>query len=184
MVRIWLEKAVIGLNLCPFSKSVHVRNRIRFAVSQAGDPEALTDDLRQELQHLQASDAASLDTTLLILPYVLQDFGDYNDYLDVADALLEEMGLVGELQIASFHPNYQFAGTDPDEISNYTNRSPYPILHLLRESSIEAAISSHPDPDAIYKTNIALLRRLGKTGWEALEIPVPPTPEGADKTKQ
>lgn len=174
-VRIWLEKAVIGLNLCPFAKSVYVRDRIRFTVSQAADLETLTSDLRSELAHLYSSDAASLDTTLLIHPYVLQDFHAYNDYLSVADEVLEQMDLVGELQIASFHPQYRFAGTESDDITNYTNRSPFPILHLLREASVEAAIASYPDPDAIYRNNIALLRRLGKRGWDDLGIPQPPT---------
>lgn len=182
-VRIWLEKAVIGLNLCPFAKSVYVRHRIRFAVSQAITAEALTSDLMQELAHLQSSDPAILDTTLLIHPCVLRDFDDYNQYLDVADAVLDEMGLVGELQIASFHPDYQFAGSAVDDISNYTNRSPYPILHLLRESSIEAAIGSHPDPDSIYQANIALLRRIGKAGWDALDIPTPAFGAGTAEEK-
>lgn len=169
-VRIWLENAVIGLNLCPFAKSVFVRDRIRFTVSQADTIEALTEDLMAELDHLHSSDAANLDTTLLIHPYVLQDFGVYNDYLGVADAVLEQMGLVGELQIASFHPDYQFAGTEADDITNYTNRSPFPILHLLRESSIEMAIATYPDPDSIYRNNMDVLNRLGKAGWDALAI--------------
>lgn len=173
-VKAWLEKAVIGLNLCPFAKSVYVRNRVRFTVSQADNLEALTADLKAELAHLHSSDPAGLDTTLLIHPYVLKDFRDYNDYLEVADTILDEMELAGVLQIASFHPHYQFAGTEADDITNYTNRSPFPILHLLRESSVEAAIAVYPDPDSIYRNNMDLLIKLGKEGWDALGIPHSP----------
>jgi hypothetical protein len=170
-VRIWLEKAVIGLNLCPFAKSVYIRNRVRLIVSEAATPEVLAEDLMKELSALHAADPQQIDTTLLIHPHVLQDFADYNDFLGIADTLLDEMGLTGELQVASFHPDYQFAGTHADDITNYTNRSPFPILHLLRESSIEAAIATYPDTDEIFQSNMETLRRLGLEGWFKLGIP-------------
>jgi hypothetical protein len=168
--REWLEKAVIGLNLCPFAKPVHVADRIRYAVSRAETPEALLVDLLDELRTLAAADPEEIETTLLIHPRVLTDFLDYNDFLGVADAALEELDLVGEIQVASFHPHYQFEGTDPDDIENYTNRSPYPILHLLREASIEEAVASFPDTDRIYKANIETLRKLGIEGWRRLGL--------------
>lgn len=169
-VRTWLEKAVIGLNLCPFAKSVYVRERIRYIVSDANTPDELVHALTEELSTLHAADPQHIDTTLLIHPYVLRDFEEYNDFLGVADVVLEEMGLDGELQIASFHPHYQFVGTQPDDITNYTNRSPFPILHLLRETSIEAAVESYPDPGSIYLNNMETLRRLGPDGWRQLDI--------------
>lgn len=169
-VKSWLEKAVIGLNLCPFAKSVYVRERIRFVVSDATTTDELAHALMDELSLLHAADPRQIDTTLLIHPQVLQDFADYNDFLGVADAILEHMSLSGELQLASFHPDYQFADTDADDITNYTNRAPYPILHLLRESSIETAIADYPDPDSIYENNMETLRRLGLSGWQELGI--------------
>lgn len=168
--REWLEKAVIGLNLCPFAKPVHVAGRIRYAVSQAETPETLLVDLLAELRTLAATDPEEIETTLLIHPRVLADFLDHNDFLGVADAALEELDLVGEIQIASFHPHYQFEGTGPDDIENYTNRSPYPILHLLREASVEEAVASFPDTDRIYKTNIETMRKLGIEGWRRLGL--------------
>ena len=168
--RDWLEKAVIGLNLCPFAKPVHVAGRIRFAVSRAETPEALLADLLTELRTLAAADPEEIETTLLIHPRVLTDFLDYNDFLGVADAALEELDLVGEIQVASFHPDYQFEGTAPDDIENYTNRSPHPILHLLRESSVEEAVASFPDTDRIYKANVETLRKLGLEGWRRLGL--------------
>lgn len=172
--REWLIHAVIGLNLCPFAKAVHAKERIRYVVSEASTLEALCEDLCRELQTLQATDAAELETTLLIHPCVLQDFLDYNDFLDVADALIEDLRLDGDLQIASFHPDYQFAGSSRDAIDNYTNRSPYPILQLLRESSIEQATDTYPDASSIYERNIETLRALGITGIAALGVfPVP-----------
>jgi hypothetical protein len=168
--RAWLEKAVIGLNLCPFAKPVHVAGRIRYAVSQAETPEALLVDLLAELRTLAAADPEEIETTLLIHPGVLTDFLDYNDFLGVADAALEELDLIGEIQIASFHPDYQFEGTAPDDIENYTNRSPHPILHLLRESSVEEAVASFPDTDRIYRANIETLQKLGLEGWRRLGL--------------
>ncbi len=163
--RRWLERAVIGLNLCPFAKSVHVSGRIRYVVSHATTADGLVADLGRELQHLAATDPEVTDTTLLIHPQVLTDFLDYNDFLDVADAALEALKLDEVLQVASFHPQYQFEGTAPDDISNYTNRSPYPTLHLLRHASVDRAVAAFPDASAIFDTNIATMERLGHDGW-------------------
>ena len=164
----WLEKAVIGLNLCPFAKAVHVKNQIRYTVSEATTAEALLNDLVSELKLLIEADPLEVETALLIHPHVLNDFLDYNDFLDIADAALDELDLVGIIQIASFHPHYQFAGTDTDDIDNFTNRSPYPILHLLRETSIERAVEAFPDAAQIFEKNIATLRLIGQAGWNAL----------------
>ncbi|MFT5645081.1 MAG: hypothetical protein ACI83P_002645 [Janthinobacterium sp.] len=166
----WLEKAVIGLNLCPFAKAVHIKKQIRYVVCDASTPEDLLSMLMDELQTLSDCDPQQTDTTLLIHPHVLNDFLDYNEFLDVADAALEDMDLVGELQVASFHPQYQFADTEPDDIDNYTNRSPYPTLHLLREESIERAVEAFPDAAGIFDRNIATLRALGHQGWEQLGL--------------
>ena len=168
--RLWLEKAVIGLNLCPFAKSVHVKDQIRYVVSGAVAPQALLEDLLRELQWLQSADPAQTETTLLIHPGVLGDFLDYNDFLDVADDAVAELGLAGEIQIASFHPQYRFEGTEPEDISNYSNRSPYPMLHLLREASVERAVTSYPDVATIPEHNIQTLERLGREGWARLGL--------------
>jgi hypothetical protein len=167
----WLLKAVIGLNLCPFAKAVQVKQQIRYVVSAATTPEQLQAELHTELQRLADTDPALVETTLLIHPHVLQDFIDFNDFLDIADATIEALELEGELQVASFHPDCQIADTEPDDVENYTNRSPYPTLHLLRESSIEAAIDSLDNPDEIYERNIATLQRLGPEGWKKLWLP-------------
>lgn len=164
----WLEKAVIGLNLCPFAKAVHVKQQIRYVVSNATTPEALLEDLLEELYVLHESDPEVTDTTLLIHPYVLDDFLDYNDFLDVADAAAAEPQFNDELQIASFHPQFQFADTAVDDIENYTNRSPYPMLHLLREDSVERAVAAFPEAEQIYEKNMATLRTLGHEGWKRL----------------
>lgn len=166
--RRWLERAVIGLNLCPFARAPYTRGQVRIVVSDASDTEALALDLHAELEHLRDTDAATLETTLLVHPHVLQDFLDYNDFLDLADALLEDLELDGDVQVASFHPDYQFADAAPDAIENHTNRSPYPVLHLLREDSISRAVDAVPDTDAIYERNIATLRTLGHAGWDNL----------------
>ena len=166
----WLERAVIGLNLCPFAKSVHVKGQVHYVVSHATDAPSLRGDLARELLALKAADPQHRDTTLLMAPYCLQDFLDFNDFLAQADALLAELGLEGELQIASFHPRFQFAGTELDDITNYTNRAPYPTLHLLRESSIDKAVAAFPDAEMIYERNMELLERLGHVGWAALDI--------------
>ena len=164
----WLERAVIGLNLCPFAKAVYVKQQVCFVLSAATTPEALLEELGNELVRLRDTPAAEIDTTLLIHPQVLDDFLDYNDFLDEADALIEALDLDGVVQVASFHPNYQFAGTEPDDIENCTNRSPYPMLHLLREDSVARAVAAYPDPDAIVERNLDTLRRLGHDGWEKL----------------
>jgi hypothetical protein len=166
--RTWLTRAVIGLNLCPFAKGVHVKNQIRYRVSDAQTPEALRQDLIDELTLLRDADPARIDTTLLVHPHTLNNFLDYNDFLDVADAAIAELGLEGVIQLASFHPKYQFGGTHPDDIENYTNRAPYPTLHLLRESSLEQAVAAFPDAADIYETNIETLEKLGHEGWQKL----------------
>ena len=166
--RRWLERAVIGLNLCPFAKAVYVRDQVRYVLSEASTPDALLEELASELVWLNATDPAAVDTTLLIHPRVLTDFLDYNDFLDQADAAVDALGLEGELQVASFHPDYQFAGTRPDDVENCTNRSPYPMLHLLREASVERAVEAFPDPDAIVERNIATLEKLGVEGYRRL----------------
>ena len=166
--RRWVERAVVGLNLCPFARAPFVQETIRYAVSHARDTDALLDDLCSELQSLTAADPADCETTLLIHPQVLGDFLDFNDFLDVADAAVETLRLDGVLQVASFHPHYQFAGSAPDDIGNLSNRSPYPTLHLLREASVERAMEAMSDTDAIYRRNIDSLQRLGLAGWQAL----------------
>ena len=166
--RHWLEQAVIGLNLCPFAKAVHIKQQIRYVVSEATTPQQLYASLLSEIEFLLAADPEQIETTLLIHPHVLQDFLDFNDFLDVADALLLELQAEGILQVASFHPAYQFFGTRPDDIENYTNRSPYPILHLLREASIERVLETYPDTDDIAERNIDTLQKLGLAGWKKL----------------
>lgn len=166
--RRWLERAVIGLNLCPFAKAVHAKGQVRYVLSAANTPEALLEQLGAELLLLRDTPAEQVDTTLLVHPDALGDFLDYNDFLESADALVAELELEGVLQVASFHPQYQFAGTDPDDIENFTNRSPYPTLHLLREDSVSRAVAAYPDPDAIIDRNIETLRELGPDGWQKL----------------
>jgi hypothetical protein len=166
--RHWLTEAVIGLNLCPFAKAVHVKGQIRYVVSDAVDMPAVLTDLEAELQTLIATDPQAVDTTLLILPRALGDFADFNDCLFFADRLIKQLRLEGIVQIASFHPAYQFEGSEPDDIENYTNRAPYPILHLLREDSIERAVQAVPDAENIYERNQATLRRIGLAGWNAV----------------
>lgn len=169
MVR-WLEQAVIGLNLCPFAKGVHAKGQIHYVVSAATDGAALEQDLRRELADLAATSAQVRDTTLLVAPDCLREFLDFNDFLAVADAVLEELGLDGTLQIASFHPQFQFAGTVADDVTNCTNRAPYPTLHLLREDSIDRAVQAYPEAEAIYERNIEVLEQLGMPGWQALDV--------------
>jgi len=167
----WLEKAVIGLNLCPFAKAVHVKKQIRYVVSTATTEEALLETLLVELRHLQKTNPEELDTTLLIHPYVLADFLDYNDFLDIVDIATAEAEFGDAFQVASLHPLYQFAGTALDDIENYTNRSPYPTLHLLREDSVDRAVDAFPDADRIADNNIETLNRLGHAGWVKLGLP-------------
>ncbi|MFZ6657569.1 DUF1415 domain-containing protein [Undibacterium sp. TJN19] len=164
----WLEKTVIGLNLCPFAKAVQVKQQIRYVVSQARTPEALLEDLERELELLAEANPEKIETTLLIHPMALNDFLDFNDFLDVADGMLEELELDGQLQIASFHPDYQFAGTEADDIENYTNRSPYPTLHILREEGIDKAVLAFPEAEQIYEKNMETMRELGHEGWRRL----------------
>lgn len=168
--KLWLERAVIGLNLCPFAKGVHVKNQVRYVVSAAQTPEELLHDFMSELEVLAEASREKIDTILLIHPHVLTDFLDYNDFLEVIDAALEEVDLDGELQVASMHPQYQFADTEPDDITNYTNRSPYPTLHLLREVSIDEAVAAFPEADQIFDKNIETMRRIGHEGWNALGL--------------
>lgn len=168
--RKWLERAVIGLNLCPFAKSVYVKEQVRYVVSPAISPEQLLETLMDELQHLSDTSADEVDTTLLIHPFVLNDFEDYNEFLDVADVAVEDMQLDGELQVASFHPDYQFADSDVNDIGNYTNRAPYPILHLLREDSIARAVEAFPQAEEIFEKNIATMEKLGHEGWDKLDV--------------
>jgi hypothetical protein len=172
--RLWLERVVIGLGLCPFAKAVQSKNQIRYVVSEATTTAALREDLARELLALSASDPEEVDTTLLIHPYVLADFLDYNDFLDEAEAILEEQKLAGKLQIATFHPLYQFAGSAPDDIANYTNRSPHPMLHLLREQSITRALEGFAEPSRIFEGNIERLNALGHEGLRKIA-------EGKDK---
>ena len=167
-IRRWLERAVIGLNLCPFAKAVYLRDQVRIVVSDATTERALLEQLGEELVLLRDTPADAIDTTLLVHPQVLGDFLDYNDFLDDADALVEALDLEGELQVASFHPDYQFADTAPDDAGNLTNRAPWPTLHLLREASIDRAVAAYPAPGAIIERNIATMRELGTEGFRTL----------------
>ncbi len=164
----WLERAVIGLNLCPFAKAVHVKKQIRYALTAAQTPDELLVELERELQHLGQSDPAELDTTLLIHPQAMVDFLDFHFFLAEADAAVRRLELDGILQIASLHPAYEFAGSSPDDVENFTNRSPYPTLHLLRESSIDRAVAAFPDAADIFERNIDTMNRLGHEGWRKL----------------
>lgn len=166
----WLEKAVIGLNLCPFAKSVHVKGQIHYVVSQATDAEGVVMDLHRELEALAEISPDKRDTTLLILPQALQEFLDFNDFLEVADAMVEELELGGILQVASFHPRFQFEGTDVDDVTNCTNRAPYPTLHLLREDSIDKAVEAFPEAETIYERNMEVLEQMGIEGWLDLDL--------------
>ena len=165
-VRHWVESLIIGLNLCPFAKRELVKNRVRFSVTEAVTEEQLLADLQAELELLNSDEA--IETTLLIHPKALQEFYNYNQFLSYADSLLAQMGLNGVYQIASFHPHYQFGGTEPDDVENYTNRSPYPMLHLIREESLERGIANYPDSDHIPERNIELLNSLGRDKMQAL----------------
>lgn len=166
--RRWVDKAVIGLNLCPFAKAVQTKGQVRYAVSDATDEEGVLTDLEAELMLISETDPEKIDTTLLILPEALHDFYAFNDFGDLCDRLLKRMRLVGELQVATFHPAFQFADTDPDDIGNYTNRSPYPLLHILREDSIDRAVEAFPEAETIYEKNIETLEKLGLEGWNKL----------------
>ena len=168
--RRWLERAVIGLNLCPFAKAPHAKGQIHYAVCEGDDRQALLTMLRAELQALADASPDERETTLLIAPRGFDDFLDFNDLLDEADAVVTALDLDGTLQVAPFHPRFQFAGTDEDDITNATNRAPYPTLHLIREESIDRAVEAFPDAEAIFEGNIAKLEKLGAEGWAALDV--------------
>lgn len=168
--RHWLEKAVIGLNLCPFAKAVYVKSQVRLVVSKARHADDLLEELDRELDLLVATPAEEVDTTLLIHPTLFEDFLDFNDFLEIADGVVDEHGLEGVIQLASFHPQFQFDGTEPDDISNYTNRAPFAILHLLREESVGRAVEAFPEADSIFEQNIVTLEKLGHQGWKALGL--------------
>lgn len=164
----WLERAVIGLNLCPFAKSVFVKKQVRYALTAASTADKLLAELEHELTRLAETDPAELDTTLLIHPQAMTDFLDYHFFLAEVDALNRNLGYDGVFQIASLHPNYEFSGSEPDDIANFTNRSPYPTLHLLRESSIDRAVAAFPDAADIFERNIETMEQLGHDGWKKL----------------
>ena len=168
--RHWLEAVVIGLNLCPFAKAVYVKKQVRLVVSHARHADDLLEELDRELDLLVATPAEEIDTTLLIHPTLFEDFLDFNDFLEVAEGVVDEHELEGVVQLVSFHPQFQFDGTEPDAISNYTNRAPFAILHLLREDSVERAVVAFPQTDAIFEQNIATLEKLGHAGWKALSL--------------
>ena len=166
--RAWVNRAVIGLNLCPFAKAVEVKGRVRYCLSLATREVSLCEDLITELKRLAASPPEQFETTLVIHPYLFRRFTEYNAFLPRAERILTELRLEGVIQIASFHPHYQFAGSAADDIANATNRSPYPLLHLLREDSVARAVAAVPDPGAIFETNIETMRRLGARAWSGL----------------
>jgi hypothetical protein len=179
-MRLWVEKAVIGLNLCPFAKSVYVKDQVRFVVSEARHIDAFLEELDRELDLIAAADPAEIDTTLLIHPTLLPDFLDFNDFTLLAEEAVIEHGLEGVIQVASFHPQFQFADTDPDDIGNYTNRAPFPTLHLIREESLARAVEAIPDAEEIFGRNIETLKRLGLAGWRALGFSLPPGDKPTD----
>jgi hypothetical protein len=167
--RAWVRRAVIGLNLCPFARAVDVKDQIRYVFSDATDAETLLATLVVELQRLADTDPELVDTTMVIHPRVFADFEDFNDFLELADAAVEDLDLDGVLQVASFHPQFQFADTEPDDVTNATNRSPYPTLHLLREESVDRAVAAFPEAEAIFERNMATLEKLGPQGWAAVK---------------
>jgi hypothetical protein len=166
----WLLEAVVGLNLCPFAKAAVVKDMVRYRVCASAEPADVLAMLREELQHLAEADPDQLDTTLLIAPNALPDFLDFNDFLADCDEVLVDLELDGVLQVADFHPHYQFGGTEVDDIENFTNRTPYPTLHLLREASLDKAVEAYPDASLIFERNIEVLNKLGHAGWAALGI--------------
>jgi hypothetical protein len=175
--RKWLERAVIGLNLCPFAKGVHVKGQIRYVVSTAQNDNDLLDDLERELKFLVETAPEDTDTTLLITPDVLTDFDEFTNFLDLVEVVLRTHGLGGVLQVASFHPDYVFADAEADDIANHTNRAPYPTLHLIREASLARATAAFPDAADIYERNIETLRELGHEAWRALDVAAPEKPK-------
>jgi hypothetical protein len=173
--RDWLEKAVIGLNLCPFAKAVYVKEQVRYVVSEAKHLDGFLEDIDREIGFLAAADPQQIDTTLIMhapsQAGFLDDFLDFNDVLDLVDEAVTEQGQEGVLQVAAFHPRWQFADTEPDDIGNYTNRAPFPTIHLLRETSVTRAVDAFPEAESIYERNIATLEKLGIDGWRALGLP-------------
>ncbi len=159
--RQWVQDIVIRHNLCPFAHKPFRNDVIRYRLSHASSEDELVDDLIDELLLLRDADISKVETTILITPYCLNDFSHYNQFLDVADMLITQFGLEGTIQVASFHPDYQFADLDYDDVRNYTNRSLYPMFHLILEASIEQARNSHPDVESIPATNMALLQQIG-----------------------
>jgi len=182
----WVRRAVIGLNLCPFARAVDVKDQIRYVFSDAADAQTLLATLCVELQRLADTEPEQVDTTMVIHPRVFMDFEEFNEFLELADAAVEDMNLDGILQVASFHPDYQFADTEADDITNATNRSPYPTLHLLREESVDRAVAAFPQAEAIFERNMETLEKLGSQGWadlrraweddaaQAVQMPVQP----------
>ena len=168
--RSWLEKAVIGLNLCPFAKAVYLKNQVRLVVSHARHADDLLEELDRELDLLVATPVEELETTLLIHASLFEEFLDFNDFLEIAEGVVDEHGLDGVIQLASFHPQFQFEGTEPDDIGNFTNRAPFAILHLLREESVGRAVETYPDVDTIYQNNIQTMQKLGHKGWKTLGL--------------
>jgi hypothetical protein len=186
-IRRWLVRAVIGLNLCPFAKAPYSKGQIHYGVLRACGQEELRKQIGQELIDLARMDPAVRETSLLILPDQYPDFLEFNDFLEEAEAVLEELDLEGVLQIASFHPRFQFYGTRSEDITNATNRSPYPTLHLIRETSIDRAVAAFPEAETIFEANMQTLRDLGEAGWLGLDVgahsqtePGPPSPTGRE----
>jgi uncharacterized protein len=167
--RAWVTRVVVGLNLCPFAQTPWARDQVRVVVSEATQAASLLTHLESELHLLAESDPQKIETTLLVHPQALTDFFEFNEFLDMADQLLESLALSGVIQVASFHPQYQFAHTEPSDVANATNRSPYPTLHLLREASVEWAVGSVASTEAIFEANIRTLEQLGAQGWAALQ---------------
>jgi len=177
----WLERAVIGLNLCPFAKAVHVKQQVRYVVCESVDEAEILDLLEQELKLLAQIDPQQTETTLLVFPRALSDFMDFNDFVGEAEQVLSDLDLEGTLQVASFHPEFQFAGTRDDDITNFTNRSPYPTLHLIREASIDRAVAAFPEADVIWQTNMQTMEELGREGWRGLKVQAGDNPAATSK---
>jgi len=168
--RRWLERAVVGLNLCPFAKAVLVKGQVHFAATECADPAGILEAFTLELDALVARNAQERDTTLLVIPQGMDEFLAFLDVVARAERLVRKRGLEGEIQVAHFHPRFVFTGTDDGDITNCSNRSPWPTLHLLREESIDRAVAAFPDASAIYEANMERLRALGPAGWEALDV--------------
>jgi hypothetical protein len=168
--RRWLERAVVGLNLCPFAKAVLVKQQVHIVATEADDPTGILDAFARELDALASLDPGERDTTLLVVARGMEDFLTFLDVVARAERLLRKRGLEGVVQLAHFHPAFVFADSDEDDIGNYTNRSPHPVLHLLREESIARAVAAFPDPAAIYQANMQRLQELGRAGWDALGV--------------